>query len=446
MNERNGVLIDFDRKQDWFNEKTAAGIEANRKAFAWLKAVDANGAPVTDAHWKITQKTHDFKYGANLFMLDEFEQKEQNDAYRKQFADAFNIATLPFYWSTLEPEQGKPRFAKDSPKIYRRPAPDLCVEFCRAHGIEPKAHCLNYASFVPDWVPGDNIRESKRLLEKRFSELVERYAGIIPSWEVTNETFWAGQEEQFAFYGDADFVEWSFETADRYFHNNRLVINDAHTRTFNPELFYRYRSLYYLQIERALAKGARIDSIGMQFHMFNRRENEFPATRGYYDPEYLYEVMDVYAKLGAKLQITELTIPAYSNDRADEELQAEILRRLYTLWFSHPAMEAVIYWNLIDGFAFNAVPGDMSAGENYFYGGLLRYDFTPKPAYQTIRGLFEKTWRTNLEIDSCGAKDTCFKGFLGEYEIEVSSGERSCKTAFHLRRDVKAQTLTAVLK
>ena len=36
-------------------------------------------------------------------------------------------------------------------------------------------------------------------------------------------------------------------------------------------------------------------------------------------------------------------------------------------------------------------------GENYYYGGLLRYDLSPKPAYYTIKDLFEKTWHTDLE-------------------------------------------------
>lgn len=61
-------------------------------------------------------------------MLDQFSSPEQNKAYREMFTGLFNIATLPFYWSDLEPEQGRPRFAKDSPNIYRRPAIDLCLE------------------------------------------------------------------------------------------------------------------------------------------------------------------------------------------------------------------------------------------------------------------------------------------------------------------------------
>lgn len=37
-------------------------------------------------------------------MLDQFSSPEQNKAYREMFTALFNIATLPFYWSDLEPE------------------------------------------------------------------------------------------------------------------------------------------------------------------------------------------------------------------------------------------------------------------------------------------------------------------------------------------------------
>ena len=84
---------------------------------------------------EIRQTGHEFKFGANLFMLDEFESEEKNRIYREKFPEAFNLATVPFYWNDLEPEEGKPRYAADSPKIYRRPAPDLCVAYCKEKGI-----------------------------------------------------------------------------------------------------------------------------------------------------------------------------------------------------------------------------------------------------------------------------------------------------------------------
>ena len=126
---------------------------------------------------KVRQLRHDFKYGANIFGLAETKNgAEHAAAYRERFAAAFNLATLPFYWQANEPEPGKYRFAKDSPYVYRRPPIDLCLEFCEANGIEPKAHCLNYMTpgEFPKWWKKSDVKHEKELLEKRFRVLAER--------------------------------------------------------------------------------------------------------------------------------------------------------------------------------------------------------------------------------------------------------------------------------
>lgn len=367
-------------------------------------------------------------------MLDQFSSPEQNKAYREMFTALFNIATLPFYWSDLEPEQGRPRFAKDSPNIYRRPAIDLCLEYCEANGIEPKAHCLNYASFTPSWARG-TIEWEKQCLRKRFEELAARYAARIPMWEVTNETFWASWFYPTNFYHQPDFIEWSFKEAERCFPANCLVINEANCRIWDDNFFFRTRSPYFMQIENALLKGCRIDEIGMQFHMFAKREDELRENRSCYDPERIYDVLDTYAYLGKPIHISELTIPAYSGSPEDEEIQAQIIRALYSIWFSHLAMSGILYWNLIDGFAAFAKQGDMTAGENYYYGGLLRHDFTPKPSCRVIRDLFQKEWHTETELDSGADSKAYFRGFYGKYDAEITVNGKTVTREFHFSKD-----------
>lgn len=431
----NGVMEMFRLRANETDARVKAGIEENRKGPMLVTFKDADGKVCENVHVKVTQKTHDFKYGADLFMLDEIpDDPAKNEAYKDCFAEIFNLATVPFYWSDLEPEPGKPRYAKDSPKIYRRPPTDLCVDWCEAHDIEPKTHCLNYPAFEPVWAKGDIVRE-KYLLEKRFRELSERYSKRIPMWEVTNETFWGPNWRKSNFYQQPDFIEWSFKTAEKYFCANQLVINEAHCRIWNDEWFFRSRSPYYMQIENALLKGARIDAIGMQYHMFHGTdmENVVRNSKVFYDPQRIFDVMDTYAMLGKPMQITEITIPAYSNDPGDEEVQAEILRELYRIWFSHRAMKAIIYWNLPDGYAAFAAPGDFTGGENAYYGGLCRFDMTPKPAYYVIKDLFGKEWRTNFERDTAGKLS--FRGFYGTYELEATSNGKTVKQEIRINPD-----------
>ena len=439
MSERRKIFELFVEQKEATEKRVADGIEKYRKGNAEIVIKDKNGAPVPNARIKAVQKNHEFRFGANIFMLDEFENEEKNQKYREYFADIFNIATLPFYWKDLEPTMGNRRFAKDSEKIYRRPAIDLCIEYCREHNIEPREHCLYYESWIPEWLLDEPLPYIKEKLEERIRILAERYSEDIPCWEVTNETLYNRlRVKNSAFYHEKDYVEWCFKTAEKYLKNNKLVINDAHCNVWSGAFNY-YRSPYYLQIERELYAGSRIDAIGMQFHMFYKKEDEYAATRLFYSPEHLFDVMDTYGTFDRPLQITEVTFPAYSYEAEDEEIQAQLIEALYSIWFSHPNMEQIIYWNLVDGYAAFAPQGDMTAGENYYHGGLLRFDLTPKPSYLKLKELIQKKWHTeaSLVADENGA--CAFRGFYGQYDLEIEVDGKTFKRSADLsaKRDNK---------
>lgn len=418
MSRRDKAMRYFDENCDFMDFYVKAQIEQNRKGNVKITVSDKEGNQIPGAKIKIKQKNHEFRYGANIFMLDELETEEKNKIYRDEFAKTFNLATIPFYWNDFEPQKGEPRFAADSKKIYRRPPADLCVNYCTENNIEPKCHCLNYDNYIPDWLGDADVETHKKALEKRFKELAEHYADIIPSWEVTNETFFPPTYRlNSKFYKEDDFVEWSFKTADKYFPNNRLIINDF---ALYEEDYIGNRSKYFMQIERLLKNGiTHLDSIGMQFHSFFNREDEESRAKARYNPIYLYELFNTYAKFGKKIQITEMTVPAYSNSSEDEEIQAELIENLYTLFFSHPAMEAVIYWNVVDGYAAFAKQGDMENGENMYYGGIRRFDLSEKPASKVIKNLFGKVWHTETEGTTNDMGEAILRGFYGEYDVEV---------------------------
>lgn len=433
MSDIKNVLDLFEEQKDFFDEKVSTGIEKYRKGTGKITVTDQNGNPVKNAKIQIKQKNHEFRFGANLFMLDEMENEEKNEAYKKYFADVFNMATLPFYWDALEPEKGKQRYDKDSPKIYRRPPIDLCIEFCEKNGIEPREHALAYDTFFPMWLRNSDVEEVKRETERRFAEIAERYADKIRTIEVTNEV---SMKAKTALLEAPDYIEWCYNTAAKYFPNNQLVCNEYTYPAWQS--VGRTTDHYYAYVEANMLKGARIDAIGMQYHLFYRRENLYNETRELLSPQKLYKQMDLYSRFNKPLQVTEVTIPSYSWEAEDEALQAEIIEKLYSLWFSHPNTEQIIYWNTVDGYAYVAdtppekikdTQGNMTIGENYFHGGLLRFDMTPKPAYYKIKELTQKTWHTELETETDGDGKTEFRGFYGQYELEITvDGKKVCKT------------------
>lgn len=426
MSERRKVLELFEKHKEYIDAKIQRGIEENRKGYAQLTITDQSGKPVQNATVKIKQKSHEFRFGINLFMLDEMESKEKNEAYKKAIADTFNMATLPFYWDATEPEKGKTRYTKDASPLYRRPPIDRCIEYCEKNGIEPREHALAYDHFFPTWLYDASVAEIKTALEKRYREISERYADKIPTIEVTNEMEW--KKRTTAFYDEPDFVEFCFKLAEKYFPANELVINE-HTAACWADRC-RPSDKYYSYIKAAMLAGARIDAIGMQYHQFKKKEVEYEETRVTYDPLQLYAHMDLYATLGRPLQITEVTIPAYSNDAEDEAIQAEIIKTLYSIWFSHPNVEQIIYWNAVDGYAhvpnpnpekIRATQGNMEVGENYYYGGLFRFDMTAKPAYHLLHDLIHKEWHTEETKCTDANGETQFSGFFGKYDVEIEA-------------------------
>lgn len=416
----NEAIVKFIREQKEFLETTVKeNIKKYRKGDAEIIVTDENGNRIENAKISVRQTGHEFYFGANIFMLDEFENETDNEKYKEVFARLFNMATVPFYWNTLEPEQGKPRYAADSPKIYRRPAPDLCVDFCEERGIEPKLHCLAYEQFRPEWLPEDE--SVKPLYEKRFREISERYSHRMNRFEVTNEVLISNNyKKKSPMYKEVDGILWFYKLADKYFPNNELEINECNV--IYDDNFRDHFSPYFLHIQRLLDLGARIDRIGMQHHFFINIRGEQPVeeverqAKSWVNPQYMYRLLDTYSYFGKPIEFTEITFPTFGDTEEDELVQAEVIEAMYSTWFSHPSMDSIIYWNLPDGYAYNANP---TWNENRVRGGILHHDLTLKKSGEILDRLINKEWRTNENIATDSNGSARFNGFYGSYEITV---------------------------
>lgn len=427
--EAREILLKSFKENESLYKSKLSDIEKYRKGEKKIRILDEKGAPVSKKRVKITQKSHEFKYGANIFLLDEFGTDEENRIYRDTFHRYFNLATLPFYWAELEPEEGKPRYDKDSPKIYRRPAPDLCLEYCNERGVTPKLHCLYYDKFTPDWLPRQDRERMTYLYDKRFREIAERYKGKMWEYEVTNEMLEIGgfdwAKKKCILTDDPDIMDWCYKKAREYFGEDAtLVINEGNKI---PGIAKSgYMSPVMLEYRGALDRGLSIDKIGMQHHAFlgcgGDQLSEVEWYVDMFNAKYIDRGLRILASLGKPLEITEMTIPCVGDGEDGEECQAELLRYLYTYFFACPEMESVVYWNTVDNMCYVSEENS-SWNENNCRAGLFRRDLTPKPAALMLKKLFGEVWHTELEVMTDEDGFAVFSGFFGEYVASFDGGE-----------------------
>ena len=78
----------------------------------------------------------------------------------------------------------------------------------------------------------------------------------------------------------------------------------------------------------------------------------------------------------------------------------------------------------------------MTQGENVFYGALLRFDMSEKPAYKRLRHLIREEWHTDVTVP-VKEGNAKFRGFYGDYEITVIADGREYPAKWTLSKEGK---------
>ncbi|MBN2271089.1 MAG: endo-1,4-beta-xylanase [Sedimentisphaerales bacterium] len=395
-------------------------IEKRRKADAALKLLGPDGRPLKPGlPVKIAQQRHKFLFGCNLFKLHRCRTPQDSADYEKHFADMLNFATLPFYWWNYERQQG----VTNDPQI------EQMVRWCKDHNITAKGHPLAWNYVEQKWLP-DDPQAAMQLQFKRIERCVRKFKGGIDIWDVVNEATHYDRDqckenapkltEAIRKMGIGAYVRAAFKAARNASPDATLLINDYRTDPDYPnkvinELVDNGKPLY--------------DVIGIQSHMHG----------GYWGAKRTWEVCDYFAKFGVPLHFTETTIVSGPRSQQgwlttpDGEIaQARDVAEFYTVLFSHPAIEAITWWDFTDQGAWQQAPA-----------GFLRADMTPKPAYHQLKALIKGKWWTKAEVDTVEGGKAEFRGFLGQYELTATVEGRTLTGAFTLD---KAETASIEVK
>ncbi|MCS6831162.1 MAG: endo-1,4-beta-xylanase [Armatimonadota bacterium] len=379
-------------------------IEKVRKADATIRVVDRQGKPVTAAQIEVQQTRHAFLFGCNIFPLFNY-QGEQHEKYASQFAALLNYATLAFYWGAYEPERGRKG----------RELQERIARWCQQRGIATKGHPLVWHEVFPRWAPNE-VDEVKPLLRERVKEIVSQFKGLIDRWDVVNEATvstrfnngvgnWAKRDGAAAMVTEC--LQWAREANPKA----TLLYND-----------YNISPAFEQLVEELIRRKAPFDAIGIQSHMHG---GEWPLERA-------WQVCETYSRFGKPLHFTETTVLSgehgyerplpWPTTPEGEARQAEYVEKFYTILFSHPAVEAITWWDFMDG-GWQGAPA-----------GLVRADLSPKPVYHRLMRLIKGKWWTQHTARTNARGEAKLRGFLGDYRVTVSATAGRSTRQFTLKR------------
>ncbi|MBE0536692.1 MAG: endo-1,4-beta-xylanase [Phycisphaerae bacterium] len=387
----------FALSEDEILKQADSRIEKHRMGEITLVLVGPDGAAIKEGTAvKIEQTRHAFLFGCNIFKLHGCRTPEDNAAYAKHFSELLNFATLPFYWWTYERTQGRPMDERTS----------AIVQWCKANDITTKGHPLAWNYVDPGWLPDDSAEVTK-LQMARIGRCVDMFEGDIDIWDVVNEATHYDRAEtlqrapklsaMIKQMGVGEYVRQAFREARKANPEATLLINDYRTDQ-------AYIDLVIKELVDQDGK-AMYDVIGIQSHMHG----------GYWGAKRTWDVCEMYSQFNVPLHFTETTLVSgpktnegWKTTPEGEALQAKGAVEFYTVLFSHPAVEAITWWDFSDQGAWQQAPA-----------GFLRDDMTPKPMYHALKDLIRGKWWTVAGATVGESGRTRVRGFYGDYKVTI---------------------------
>jgi endo-1,4-beta-xylanase len=266
------------------------------------------------------------------------------------------------YWNQITPENsgkwGRTEPTRDSMSWESL---DMSYDHARSKGIVFKQHTFVWNNQQPAWLKELPPVEQREEVEEWIRLFGERYpeADFI---DVVNEPVMNPPSFREALGGEGetgwDWVVWSFEQARHYCPNAKLLINEYEIED-NEENLDRYLGIIAVLKERGL-----IDGIGVQSHWFSIQWTPIETIRSHLD------------------RLAETGLPIYSSEfdlaATDDSTQLAFYKRIFPVFWEHPAIAGVTLWGWIQGRTWN----DTSY--------LFRNDSTERPALKWLREYVEQ--------------------------------------------------------
>jgi endo-1,4-beta-xylanase len=370
-----------------WRQAAEARIEQIRKGDLTIVVKDRSGRPIRNAAVAVKMRRHAFGFGTavNGPTMTGKAWPDDREKYKQAILQLFNKAVVEndLKWSGWENEAN-------------RPATFEFIDWMLNAGLTVRGHNLVWPSWEKSPPRLRQLQNDPQALAKtildHIAEETTALRGRLVEWDVINEPFY--NHAIIELLGDDSMVDW-FNAAHRGDPGPKLFINDYDILGANDA---EHRDYYAKTIQYLIDRGAPIAGIGMQGH-FSAQVTP---------PEELLRRIDRFAKLNKSLQVTEFDIATN-----DELLQADYTRDLLTVVFSHPAFIGFMMWGFWE--------------PNHWrpQGAMIQDDWTTKPNYDAYMDLVFKKWWTNASGKTGPQGMFNVRGFVGEYDVEVSVGRRT---------------------
>ncbi|MCX7012678.1 MAG: endo-1,4-beta-xylanase [Candidatus Sumerlaeota bacterium] len=393
-------------------------IESIRKGDFAVAVTDEQGRPVS-GQARVRLVRHAFSFGACMLGIQRLPpENPARQAALDVIDELFNKVTVCNYWKQAQKELGGETDWTVS---------DNDLRWAQEHGKTPRLHAIIYA--FPQWFRTITAeQEWWEVFEARIRAVAQHYGKTIHEYDVINEMvsaeFWAEVRKEVESYQRFPLL-WKPENGARIMRLARqwlpdatLVVLEANISTLNSPHFQKVVSY-----DRKLAEqGAPFDYCGYQAHFYAAgqpfQQGHPEAGPGAFTMKKLGEGLDLLASVGKPVAITEFSPPSRSNKSknpnqprlSDEEVAAWTVN-YYTLAFSHPSVQGITRWFVID-----------NLGGRGMDAGLVTELGEKKPAYYALKKLLTETWSTAWQ-GALADGQASFRGFYGAYEVAVDGYE-----------------------
>jgi GH35 family endo-1,4-beta-xylanase len=286
------------------------------------------------------------------------------------------------------------------------------ADWCRVHDIATKGHPLAWHEVYPAWAKTLPDAEVIKLQQERITAIVRGFKDSIGIFDGINETTVSANFDNaigrwVKARGAASVVDEVLRLAHEANPQAKLLYNDFNVSTDYEKLVTDLQKMK-----------SPVDALGIQSHM---HKELWPMDK-------VWTVCETYARFGLPLHFTELTVlsgkfkdkddndwhtvrKGWDSTPEGEQQQLEYGRKLYTLLFSHPAVEAVTWWDFSDLQSWAGAPA-----------GLVRKDMSPKPLYDWLMEAFHRKWSTDVVVKTDAAGLVKVQAFFGDYEVTAKNG------------------------